>query len=185
MALVERWQGSSPPLPRRVKLLPAGTLLTFGFSGLTTPILEPHVDAAQPGPGFLAVAAHELAHCAGFCSEADADLIAAVAGLGASDAYARYSVALHLFRHFSSHLDPAEQAKAASALPDRARRDIEAMEAAVARYRVAPLANVQREFYDAYLRSQGLEHGTREYSFIVRLLVAAERKGIVKLPAGE
>jgi hypothetical protein len=184
-ALLDEWQGFSPPLPRRIKRLPAGTLLAFGFSGVTTLILEPHVDAAEPGPAFLSVAAHELAHCAGFCAEADADLVAAVAGLRASDAHARYSTALHLFRHFTSHLDRAERAKAFDSLPDPARRDMSEMDAVAARYRVAPLANVQTRIYESYLRSQGLQHGMKEYSFIVRLLVAAERKGIVKLPGEE
>jgi hypothetical protein len=57
------------------------------------------------------------------------------------------------------------------------------MKDAAQRYRVPALDAVQTGVYDTYLRSQGLEHGVREYSFVVKLLAAAERKGIVSLPA--
>jgi hypothetical protein len=182
--VVEEWQGEPPTLPERVKRVPAGWFLAWGTSGMTAPwFIEPLVDAGQPDVAYLGVAAHELGHVAGFCAEADADFVAAVAGLRAKDAYARYAIELSLFLRFVALLPLGEGKEAYEALPAAARTDIRLMKDAAQRYRVPALDAVQTGVYDTYLRSQGLEHGVREYSFVVKLLAAAERKGIVSLPA--
>jgi hypothetical protein len=183
---IQAWDGTAPVLPRRVKRLPAGSLLAFGSAGITVPFfLEPHVDGGETEVSFLAVAVHELAHVAGYCAEADADLAAAFAGLRADDPYARYAVALWLFQDFAGLLPSRDDMTAADAsLPELAREDIREARRATARYRIPALARVQGKVYDAYLRSQGLKEGVREYSFIVRMLVAAERKGLIRI-AGE
>src|SRR5262249_45073723 len=149
-------------------------LLSLGNSGVTSFFLEPHVDGGEPDVAFLSVAVHELAHVAGFCGEADADLLAAVAGLRAEDAFARYAVALRLFRDFASELPREEYQAALGALPDLAREDLKAMDHAARRYQIETLARAQRKIYDSYLRSQGVKAGVREYSFVVKLLIALE-----------
>ncbi|MBI4603163.1 MAG: DUF3810 family protein [Planctomycetes bacterium] len=179
--LVATWDGAAPALPRRVKRLPAGWLLCFGTSGVTVPFtLEVHVDGGEPEIAFLAVAAHELAHVAGLCGEADADLAAALAGLEADDPYARYATALGLFRRFAAWLPAAERGAARSALPPRAQEDLEAMEDAARRYTVEGLAAAQHAVYHAYLKSQGVKEGMREYSQLVKLLVRAEAEGLAR-----
>jgi len=184
LQVVEEWQGAPPILPERVKRVPAGWLLAWGTTGVTVPwFIEPLVDGGEPDVAYLSVAAHELGHVAGFCAEADADFVAAVAGLRAKDAYARYAVELSLFRRFVALVSLEDRRKAYAALPAAARRDIDESRKAAKRYRRAKLDAIQTGIYDTYLRSQGLEHGVREYSFVVKLLAAAERKGIVKLPA--
>lgn len=182
--LVEEWDSRAIRLPRRVKRLPAGTLLAFGNTGVTTPLLEAHVDGGEHEVSFLAVAAHELAHAAGLCSEADADLAAVLAGLGARDPYARYATRLRLLGAFIASLPREEALALAATLPGEARADLAAIREARARYHVPSLAKVQRTVYDAYLRSQGVREGIREYSFVVKLVLAAERKGIVPHPEG-
>ena len=182
--VVEEWQGEPPVLPQRVKRVPPGWFLAWGTAGVTVPwFIEPLVDGGEPEVAYLAVAAHELGHVAGFCAEADADFVAAVAGLRAEDAYARYAVELSLFRRFAACLSRQERSKYYEKLPAAARADIRKIQEAARRYRVPALDALQTGVYDTYLRSQGLEHGVKEYSFVVKLLAAAERKGIVKLPA--
>ena len=179
---LQAWNGGTPALPRGVKSLPPGSLLSFGTSGLTVPFfLEPHVDAGLHETEWLTVATHELAHVAGYCAEADADFAAAVAGLNARDSYAKYSVELWLFQKFAAELPEGESRKAHESLPELAREDIAAARKAHSKHRIESFARLQSRVYDAYLRSQRLEEGLREYSIVVRLLVQAERKGIVKL----
>lgn len=182
--VLARWDGVEPALPTRVKLLPAGALLRFGNAGVTSPyFLEAHVDAALPAPERLSVGLHELAHVAGLCSEAAADLAAAVAGLEASDPYATYAVALDLLERFAGELPRGAREEVLSALPSMAREDLRAAAAARTTYQNPVLVRAQSMVYDAYLRSQRLKEGSREYTFLTRLLLAAEKKGVVSLHA--
>ncbi len=184
-ALVETlraWDGREPALSGRVKDLPPGSLLSFGTSGVTVPFfLEAHIDSGLHETEWLAVAAHELAHVAGYCAEADADFVAAVAGLSARNSYARYSVELWLFQKMAAALPESESRSAHAALPPGARDDLKSSQEAHSRHRIDLLARAQSRAYDAYLRSQRLEEGLKEYSTVVRLLVKAERKDIVRL----
>lgn len=184
--VLERWYGWRPRLPDRVKSLPDGSLLAFGTAGFTSPLLEAHVDGALPEHCRLAVAAHELAHTGGVCSEADADLAAAAAGLEADDGYARYCVALDLFRRFSRSLPSGQAKEAWNRLPVRAREDIERAREVRRRYEVTVLSGLQTRLYDGYLKLQGSREGVREYSLLERQLVRAAMRGFVRVPgAGE
>ena len=113
-----------PTLPQKIKALPKGTLLYFGnAAGVISPwFLEAHVDSSLPPTEFVAVAAHELAHIGGYAGEADADLLGVIAGLNAADDFARYAVALRIFRTLVYQLtyeSPQEQNEPfASALPE-------------------------------------------------------------------
>jgi hypothetical protein len=166
--------GVRPTLPSRVHRLPPGTLLTFGSAGIVSPFtLEAHVDGGLPPAAFVAVAAHELAHLAGFAGEADAELIGAVAGLTSDHPFARYSVALTQGWRLAAGLDDAERASWLAALPQRARNDLAALRDAGERYRrerlVAPIATL----YDGYLRLQGVSAGNGDYDRTSDLLIRA------------
>lgn len=172
--------GVRPVLPARLKLVPAGWLLRLGgAAGVMSPwTLEPHVDAALPGFGRLAVGVHELAHVAGFAGEADAELMAALAGFAAEDGYARYAVALRLYLTVLAELPPQERRGRLGALPAQVRADVAAWQAPFVRYRPsAPLAALQRRVYDGYLRSQGVSEGVGDYSRAVRLLASSLQAG--------
>ncbi len=167
-------------LPTRIKKLPAGILLAVGSSGVISPILlEAHIDAALPEAVFLAIATHELAHIAGFAGEADAELLAAIAGLKTSDPYARYTVALQLFTQLVGQLPADVQASFLKALPTEARQDLELSRKALARYQQPTLTTLSRNIYDRYLRTQGVSAGIADYSRITKLLVQAKRQGLV------
>jgi len=181
--LLREWEGRGRSIPHRLKRLPAGTLLASGTVGMLIPFfLEAHVDAGDLEVGRLQAAGHELAHAAGLCGEADADLAGAMAGLRARDPYARYAAALSVFRDFAQHLPRDAMGKAYAELPAEAVLDLEGIAKNRKSYRADTLARVGRRAYDSYLRSHGLEEGVKEYGRLVELLVRAVRKGIVSLP---
>jgi Protein of unknown function (DUF3810) len=178
---VETITGVTPTLPTWVKSLPAGTLIRAGnASGVISPFtLEPHVDGALSEPYSLAVGTHELAHIAGYAGEADADFIAALAGLNAADPYARYATALKLWNDAVRQLPELQRTKAIAALPQIAREDLQAMYEPFQRYQLpAWIQNMQGSLYNRYLTSQGVEAGIQDYSRTTTLLLAAQRKGL-------
>ncbi|HEX7021350.1 MAG TPA: DUF3810 family protein, partial [Trueperaceae bacterium] len=173
-AVVRNTTGVSPTLPRGLKRLPPGMLLTFGNAGVISPwTLEPHIDGALPAPAELAVGAHELAHVAGFAGEADADLVAALAGLQADDEYARYATALRLFAQLAPQLDGDAYAALYERLPAEAKDDLEAMGEAAQRYLSPSAVRVVQGIYDRYLKAQGVEAGLQDYSRTITLLTHA------------
>lgn len=181
-ALVTEVTGVVPTLPQEVKRLPPGLLIVSGSaSGVVSPwTLEPHVDGALPDVSYVAVGAHELAHVAGYAGEADADFVAALAGLRADDAFARYAVALRLWQAAVAQLPSETREGYYDALPPSAQTDLERMADPFRRYRPpAWLQGWQRRSYDRYLKTQGVEAGIADYSRTVNLLIAAQQKGLL------
>jgi hypothetical protein len=171
--------GVMPTLPSRVKATPAGWLFAFGSSGVVSPLtLEAHVDGALPEPFFLAVATHELVHTAGFAGEADTDVLAALSGLHATNAYARYSVALWYFARLFNDLPKASQQRFRALLPKTAQADYALLRQARERHNLPLVAEIAQFFYGGYLKSQGVQEGTADYSRIGRLLAAAHQVGL-------
>jgi hypothetical protein len=176
-------------LPGKVKTVPAGTLLRFGFAGFVSPwLLEPHVDAGLPPTAALAVGLHELAHVAGFAPEADAEAVGLLAGLTCDDARVRYAAASRLAGALAAAM-PADRRDAYLAnWPERAREDADAAARAAARWRSPRLAAGAARAYDAYLRSQGSREGMRDYDRGTVLVVhvlgrEAEGAGLSPAPA--
>jgi hypothetical protein len=185
-AALQQWvaahDGWTPALPQQPKTLPAGLLLTFGVSGVISPfLLEAHVDGGLPEAARVGIGAHELAHVAGLCGEADADLVSYLACAKAEHPFARYAIALRIFDDLSAELPADLRKRASETLPARARRDLAAVSAAYARYRVRALAEVSWTIYDSYLQAHGVEAGIGDYSRGVRLLLQAWRRGLVDL----
>ncbi len=180
--VVREATGTTPTLPQQLKILPEGTLIRLGgATGIMSPwTLEAHVDGALTPSEYVAVGVHELAHVAGYSGEADADLIAAIAGLRADDPFAQYATALRLFRDAIYQL-PADEYNALWAeLPERARDDIDTLYRTYRRFLPpAWVSRMQQLVYDRYLRSQGVEAGISDYSRTTTLLVKAVRQGWV------
>lgn len=151
-------------LPQRVKALPAGIMLRFGFAGVVSPwLLEPHVDAGLPPASALGVALHELAHTAGYAAEAEAEAVGLVAGLECHDPRVVYAAALRLAGNMSAALTPAQRNALLDSWPAQARADARAHARATERYADDALAPGAAAVYDIYLRSQGEAAGIREY----------------------
>ena len=179
--LLEGYDLTGLNLPAGVKSLPAGTLLTFGYAGVASPFtLEAHIDGGLTDVSKVAVGAHELAHTAGLAREADADLIAALAGLGADDTYARYAVALSFFAKTSRGLPEETYETLYDMLPEAAKQDLLEMRETYTRYYRRALARPLSSLYDRYLRTQGVEAGVGDYDRVVTLLISAQRRGLLE-----
>ena len=94
-------------------------------------------------------------YCRLLQAEADADFISALAGLRATDSFARYAVALRLWRSAVAQLPLEAQKRYYEQLPNRAKRDLEAMAKPYERYQPPRfIATIQRRSYDHYLKTQ-------------------------------
>jgi hypothetical protein len=172
-------------LPTAVRRLPAGTLLSGGFSGVQAPWWrEPHVDGGLPPAAALATGLHEVAHAAGWAGEAETDAIAMLAGLACDDADVRFATALHALQLVRAELrrlphpgpDAQELAARWAALPEAAHVAWEAAADAVRAHRRAPVQRAAEATYGVYLRSHGVEAGMADYGRASVLLVAAFRR---------
>ncbi len=160
-------------LPTRIKWLPAGLMLRFGFAGVVSPwLLEPHVDAGLPGASAAAVALHEFAHSAGWASEAEAEAVGLVAGLECADQRVVYAAALRLASSLAAPLQPEERAAFQTSWPPAALADVRAAARATLRYADPGLTPGATAAYDLYLRSQGESEGIREYDRGTELALA-------------
>lgn len=178
----ERLEGRPPTLPRHVKRTPPGFLIfTGGATGVTVPwTLEAYVDRALPYPVALATALHEHAHVAGYAGEAEADFVAALAGLSSENPSVRYGVALHLFLRAAQGLPPERYRAVFDTLPPRPQADIAALSESYRRHRAPQLlAVVQTRVYDRYLRTQRVAAGVADYDRVTLLLLAATRDGVL------
>ena len=176
--LTREISGVRVTLPDRIRRLPAGSLLASGFSGVVSPFtLEAHVDGGLPEAARVAVAAHELAHLAGFAGEADADLLAAVAGLQAPHAYARYATALYAWSRVTAGLSEEARSEQLEKLPQRSRDDLARSREVAVGFRRDGLATWVTALYDRYLRSQRVSAGVGDYDLGAGLLLRAHMAG--------
>ncbi|HZW99383.1 MAG TPA: DUF3810 family protein [Trueperaceae bacterium] len=165
-------RGGSVRLPYRVKAVPEGSLLRFGFAGFVVPwLLEPHVDSGLPTAALTGVALHELAHSAGYAREAEAEAVALLAGLSCEVSGVTYAAALRAAAALAARLPSAERAAYVDFWPESAVEDLRQAAEAAASYRAAGLAGLAARAYDAYLLSQGTEAGIGDYDRATDILV--------------
>lgn len=175
-------------MPSRIKPLPAGLMLRFGFAGVVSPwLLEPHVDSGLPAANALAVALHELAHSAGFAPEAQAEAVGLVAGLECSDQRVAYAAALRLAAALARAMPPEARAAFQAAWPRAAVADTRAASRATERFADPSLASGAGAAYELYLRSQGEAAGLGEYDrgteLALKLLYQRQLQGTASTPA--
>jgi hypothetical protein len=170
-------------LPNRVRVLPAGLLLSGGFAGFQAPWWrEPHLDGGLPPVAATSTGLHELAHAAGWAREAETDALATLAGLACADPDVRFAAALHALLLVRAELgrvahdDPAWRARLDAAwatLPAVAGDAWAASRAATLRHRSATVERAAGAVYDGYLRAQGVEAGIADYGRAGVLVVNA------------
>ena len=178
--------GRLPSPPERVKPLPAGWLLRYGFAGFINPwLLEPHVDAGSTPAAHLAVALHELAHTVGFAREAEAEAVALLAGMGCADARVRYAASLRASASLARLLTPLARESYLARWPAAATADEAAAAAASRRFLDQGAADLAARAYGAYLGSQGVEDGMDDYgraATIVARVIARDGAPLPKRP---
>ena len=181
--IISDWDNVPIYLPIRVRKTPPGLFLFNSTSGMCFPFtLEPHVDGALPPHAFVSTSAHELAHIAGICGEAEASFVGYVSALNTDDPFARYSVALDIYERLASFLPGEERKKALEQLPTEAQQDLKEEREIVNKYRVKWFSEISWKAYDKYLKTQGVKEGVRDYGRATNLLIAGIRKGIIQLP---
>ena len=115
------------------------------------------------------VLAHEWAHLAGYADESEANFVAWLTCIRASEA-ARYSGWLSAYQHVSSGLPLQDRRALAAALSSAVAADLAAERQRFARSseRVRVAA---RGAYDTYLRANRVEEGIASYNAVVRLML--------------
>ena len=179
--------GRLPSAPERVKSLPAGWMLRFGFAGVSVPwLLEPHVDAGLPPTASLGVALHELAHAVGFAREAEAEAVAVLAGMRCEDARVRYAASWKAAGGLSQLLTPLARESYLSCWPAAAAADLEAAAAASQRFLSQRAAYLAERAYGAYLGSKGAEGGMDDYgraaTILARVIARDGAPGVRRQP---
>ncbi|MFN2323073.1 MAG: DUF3810 family protein [Trueperaceae bacterium] len=164
-----------------VRRLPAGTMLSGGFSGFVGPWWrEPHLDGGLPPAAARATALHELAHAAGWAREAETDALGVLAGLRCDAAELRFAAAVHALgllraeraRFAAGAPDEALEQRLA-ALPEAVGRAAAAARDATAAYARPAVGRAAGATYDAYLRAQGVDAGLADYGRAGVLVAAA------------
>ncbi|HET8986794.1 MAG TPA: DUF3810 family protein, partial [Trueperaceae bacterium] len=162
-----------PSVAGRVKSLPPGWMLRFGFAGVINPwLLEPHVDAGLPTAAGLAVALHELAHTVGFAREAEAEAVGLLAGMTCSDERVRYAASLKAASSLSGLLTPLARESYLARWPAVATADEAAASEASQRYLSRQAADFAARAYDTYLGSQGAAGGMDDYGRAATIVAA-------------
>jgi uncharacterized protein DUF3810 len=145
-----------------------------GVSGMTDPIFLETLVASDLLPYERPhVIAHEWAHLAGLADEGEANVAGWLACLAGSTAD-QYSGWLFMYGEAVASLAGHERVAVAGRVADGPRADLAAI-------RDRSLRNVDRrlsaagwQVYDAYLRANRIESGTRSYSDVVRLALGLD-----------
>ncbi len=168
------------PILPQIKHFPKGSLIRFGnSSGVSSPFfLEAHVDSGLSDTFFIRVAAHELAHIAGYAGEADAEFVSELAVLRGANDFARYSIALEVYISTINKLAKEARSKHYNNLPATVKADIEAIYAPFEKYSAPQwFKDFQVLVYGSYLKTQGVSAGYQDYSRDIKLLLTAYKQG--------
>lgn len=175
------------PSPSPAKPLAASWILAhLGISGIYLPITaEPAINRLVPDPALPPVLAHEKAHQRGITDEGEANLVAVLACLQADDAYIRYTGALdaaaRLIGSTARYLPREQVAEAWSELGPGPLADLRAISEFWRSYQ-GPATEMAGRVNDAYLRGNRVPGGVQSYQTVVRLLVGADRAGLLFEP---
>lgn len=159
--------------PAAVKpCFPPSLLMRFGVSGVFSPFtFEAHADPALHPLSLPFVAAHEIAHVAGFAGEDEANFVAWLACSRSRSPLLRYSaalVALGFLTRSAAHRKLAGP---------RVAKDRAAIAARWRRYRTPILRRIQTKVWDRALKAQGVRSGIQSYREMVELLLAWHLRG--------
>jgi hypothetical protein len=148
-----------------------------------TTILDPYYEAAGIGGQYSPFAfetmlnasflpfevpralAHEWAHVGGFTNEGDANYVGTLACLRSDDPLIRYSGA------FWTYGDLPESERRRLRLDPRVVADFQASRERYLRHYKPQIFAMQWDFYDRFLRSNGVAGGIASYGFFLKLLV--------------
>lgn len=173
--------GYPTPGKARCRILPGGTLLHLGISGIYMPFSgEGHVDGGMHRLELPYTLAHELGHALGIPGEGDCNLLGALACERSDDPVVRYGGALEHWRTVMGELyavAPGVFKEIKAQMPTEIRRDLRELRASVARY---PdwFPEVSQQVNNTYLKVQGVREGIKSYDRAVGLMRAMRLAGL-------
>ena len=145
-----------------------------GVSGMTDPIFLETLVASDLLPYERPhVIAHEWAHLAGLADEGEANVAGWLACVSGSPAD-QYSGWLFMYGEAAAALARGERLAVTARLADGPRADLAAIRERTLRNVDRRLSAAGWQVYDAYLRANRIESGTRSYSDVVRLALGLE-----------
>jgi len=149
-----------------------------GVDGMTDPLFLETLIASNVLPFERPfVVAHEWSHLAGFADEGDANFVGFLACMRSSTG-AQYSGWLFLYSELAQAIGPRDAAPIAERLGEGPRADLRAIRERFVRHVNPRVAAAGWRAYDAYLRVNRIEAGTKSYALVVRLALGAS------LPSG-
>jgi uncharacterized protein DUF3810 len=171
------------PTPGRIRaryLYPKGTLLRISTAGFYLPLTgECHVDPGLHPLQIPFVLAHEFSHGYGIGDEGSCNFIGYLTCKNSSNPVIRYSGLLSYWRSVASQyrrFDPDHYKEFRSTIPQGIIDHLREINAQMDKYPDLFPA-VRDATYHAYLQTQGIEEGLKNYSRVI-LLVNAYRKKV-------
>jgi hypothetical protein len=150
-----------------------------GVDGMTDPFFLETLIASDIQPFERPfIVAHEWSHLAGFADEGDANFVGWLACLR-SPAPAQSSGWLFFYSEVTQSLGGRDAAAIAGRLAAGPRADLRAIRDRILRQVNPQVAAAGWRAYDAYLKANRIEAGTKSYAHVVRLALG------VRLPSGE
>ncbi len=161
------------------RLFPKGIFRKIGVSGMYLPwIGQGNVDASLSNLEYPFIAAHEMAHVYGVTNEGEASFVAFMTCWGTKNDRIRYSAEIYLIRNILFQLkrrNPEQHQKWLAQIPPKVKYDIQKIKDNVNSYPdLFPV--LSDKVNDTYLKSQGIESGSKSYGELIALLYSWEFK---------
>lgn len=170
------------PVPGRLRaryLYPKGSLLRISTAGFYLPLTgECHIDPGLHPLQIPYVMSHELAHGFGIGDEGSCNFIAYLSCRNSKDPLRKYAGMLSYWRSVASQyrrVDPTNYKEVRASLPKGILMHMKKINEEMDKYPdIFPA--VRDATYNAYLKTQGIEEGIKNYSRVVLLVQAYRNK---------
>jgi len=177
LADIGRGAAIEPARPKRTML--DWYFRRAGVDGMTDPFFLETLIASDVLPFERPfIVAHEWSHLAGFADEGEANFVGWLACLR-SPPPAQYSGWLFFYSEVAQSLGGREATTIARRLEAGPRADLQAIRDRISRQVSPRVAAAGWRAYDAYLKANRIEAGTKSYAQVIRLALG------VRLPSGE
>ncbi len=169
------------PLHTGVKQIALSRPLTYThMSGFYTFFTgEANVNTNYPDFVVAFTTAHEMAHQRGVAREDEANFVAFLACLAADDDYLNYCAYANIFEYLANafhEADPERYSELIGFLPDAVKSEYTAYGNMFAPYSDSVAADVSSAINDTYLKTQGVDEGTKSYGLVVDFAAAYMNK---------